>query len=66
MITINCSTPEEADQVIGAFDIACSVPDEIYSVPYENISIDVNGEPYEEWGSFVNGLKLLDSIIGKE
>lgn len=62
MIDINCSTKDEADQVIGAFDIACSVPDFDISVPYDQISISVNGEPYEEWGSFVNGLKLIESL----
>jgi hypothetical protein len=34
MITINCSTKDEADQVIGAFDIAYSVPEFDISFPY--------------------------------
>ena len=64
MIQINCTTKEEADQVIGAFDILLySVPEEAIPVPYEEISINVKGEPYEEWGSFVDGLKAIDSLI---
>lgn len=64
MIQINCTTKEEADQVIGAFDILLySVPEEAIPVPYEEISINVNGEPYEEWGSFVGGLKAIDSLM---
>ena len=62
MITINCTSTEEADQVIGAFDIVCSVPDKDIPIPYEKIFISVNDEPYAEWGSFVNGLRLIESL----
>lgn len=66
MITINCSTKDEADQVIGAFDIAYSVPEFDISFPYEQISISVNDVPYKEWGTFVNGLKFIESLQRKE
>lgn len=60
MIWINCSNKDEADKVVGAFDIAISVPDNDF--PYENILVTVNGEPYEEWGSLVNGLTQIEEL----
>ena len=62
MITINCSTKDEVDKVIGVFDTALSVPEFDMSIPYEQISINVNGVPYKEWGAFVNVLKLIESL----
>lgn len=63
MIEINCSTKDEADQVIGAFDMLLySVPDEVNPVPYNNISVNINGDPYEEWKTFVDGLNLIESL----
>lgn len=58
MISVNCTNKEEADQVIEAFEILLySVPEEVISDLYEDISINVNGEPYNEWASLVDGLK---------
>ena len=62
MININCSTKEEADKVIGVFDIFYSVLDNDISIPYEKISVTVNNEPYQEWDSFVDGLKLIENL----
>lgn len=62
MININCSTKEEADKVIGVFDIFYSVLDNDISIPYEEISVTVNNEPYQEWDSFVDGLKLIENL----
>ena len=62
MIEINCKSKDEADQVIGVLDILISVPDFDIPIPYERISVNVNGEPYEEWGSFVNGLNLIKTL----
>lgn len=63
MIEINCSTKDEADQVIGAFDmLLSSVPDEVNPVPYNEISVNINGDPYEEWKTFVDVLNLIESL----
>jgi hypothetical protein len=45
MIRVDCSTQEEADNVIEAFDmLLCSVPDEANPILYEQVSVSVNGE----------------------
>ena len=65
MITINCSTKDEADQVIGAFDIAIAnsvLYPETSIPPYEEISVSVNDVPYDKWSTFVNGLKFIESL----
>lgn len=66
MITINCSTKEEADKVIEAFDTASSVLDGKPNVPYSDIIMTVSGDYCDEWDKFVKGHEYLDSLIGKE
>lgn len=51
MITINCSTNDEAEIVMEAIDLALLVSDFEKSVSIDDISINVNDEPYDEWGS---------------
>ena len=63
MIAINCSTNDEAEIVMEAIDLALSVSDFEKSVSIDDISINVNGEPYNEWGSFVNGMNMIDALM---
>ena len=51
MIKINCESTYEADQVIGAFDIAIAnsvLYPETSIPPYEEISVSVNDVPYDK------------------
>lgn len=63
MIAINCSTNDEAEIVMEAIDLALSVSDFEKSVSIDDISINVNGEPYDEWGSFVNGMNMINALM---
>ena len=63
MITINCSTNDEAEIVMEAIDLALSVSDFEKSVSIDDISINVNDEPYNEWGSFVNGMNMISALM---
>lgn len=63
MIMINCSTNDEAEIVMEAIDLALSVSDFEKYVSIDDISINVNGEPYDEWGSFVNGMNMINALM---
>jgi hypothetical protein len=63
MITINCSTNDEAEIIMEAIDLALSVSDFEKSVSIDDISINVNDEPYDEWGSFVNGMNMINALM---
>jgi len=63
MITINCSTNDEAEIIIEAIDLVLSVSDFEKSVSIDDISINVNDEPYDEWGSFVNGMNMINALM---
>lgn len=63
MITINCSTNDEAEIIMEAIDLALSVSDFEKSVSIDDISINVNDEPYDKWGSFVNGMNMINALM---
>ena len=63
MITINCSTNDEAEIIMEALDLSLSVSDFEKSVSIDDISINVNDEPYDEWGSFVNGMNMINALM---
>lgn len=63
MITINCSTNDEAEIIMEAIDLSLSVSDFEKSVSIDDISINVNDEPYDEWGSFVNGMNMINALM---
>ena len=63
MITINCSTNDEAEIIMEAIDLSLSVSDFEKSVSIDDISINVNDEPYDEWGSFVNGMNMINALL---
>ena len=67
MIEINCSTTDEANAILEAFEIALyAVPDECYPLTFNDISINVNNEPYSEWGSFIDNINALKGLMNDE